>query len=139
MSVNLWQDERVEVFSFSVSYEGLSGLLIDLDLYVFNRAGELIDCQPLWNGKTTMALSAQELGAARFMIAPPIREAIRKPIMMDMIRDFQGFEVGFICAPENCSVTLSVVPEAVWRAWQQSGSLSKGRKASNPFDGFLSW
>ncbi|CAI8850224.1 hypothetical protein [Methylocaldum szegediense] len=139
MSANLWQEDPIEDFSFSVSYEGLGGLLIDLDLYVFNRAGELIDCQPIWNGKTSVALSAQELSEARFMIAPPIRASIRKPIMKDMIRDFQGFEVGFNFAPENRSVTLSVVPQAVWRAWQRTGSLNKRRKAHNLSDDFLIW
>jgi hypothetical protein len=85
MPVNMRQDERIEVFSFIASYEGLSGLLIDLDLYVFNKAGELIECQPIWKGKTVVVLSERELSNARVMIGPPIRDSIRGPITMDMI------------------------------------------------------
>ncbi|MBP1153087.1 MULTISPECIES: hypothetical protein [Methylocaldum] len=139
MPANMRQDERIEVFSFIALYEGLSGLLIDLDLYVFNKAGELIECQPIWKGKTVVALSGRELSNARVMIGPPIRDSIRGPITMDMIRNYHGFEVGFDLVPKTRSVTLSAVPEAIWRTWQQSGSWSKSRKHPNAFDGFLFW
>jgi hypothetical protein len=139
MSASLWCDEGSEVFSFSASYEGLCGMLIDLDLYIFDKAGELIDGQPLWKGSAAVALSAEELRGARLMIGPPIRDSIRGPITMDMIRDCQGFEVGFSVAPGSRSVALSAVPETVWREWQRSGSWSKGRQEPSHFDGFLIW
>ncbi|HYE35457.1 hypothetical protein [Methylocaldum sp.] len=112
-------------------------MLIDLDLYVFSEAGELIDCESLWKGKAVMALFEEDLSDARIMIGPPIRDSIRGPITMDMIRNYQGFEVGFTAVPENHSVVLSAVPEAVWREWQLSGSWSKGRQ--EPKQDFLFW
>jgi hypothetical protein len=139
MAAYLQEEERIEVFSFLTSFEGICGLLIDLDLYVFNKVGELIDCQPIWNGKASVALSEKELIEARIMIGPPIRVSIRRAIMQDMIRDRHGFEVGFSLIPEKRSVELSAVPERIWRVWQQTGSLNKGRKAFGLFDDFLLW
>lgn len=139
MSAYLQHEERIDVFSFLASFEGICGLLIDLDLYVFNKAGELIDCQPIWNGKAAVALSGKELREAQIMIGPPISVSVRRPIMQAMIRDHHGFEAGFSLVPEKRLVELSTVPERIWRAWQQSGSLNKGRKALGLLDGFLLW
>ncbi|MGX2041876.1 hypothetical protein ACWJKU_17365 [Methylocaldum sp. MU1018] len=139
MSADLWLDERTETFSFAASFEGVCGLLIDLDLYIFSGEGELIDSQPLRRGRAVAALSEEELRGARMMIGPPIRDSMRGPVTMDAIRDRQGFEVGFGVAPERRSAALSAVPETVWRTWQQSGSWNRRREDSSHFDGFLFW
>lgn len=137
MSANLWLDEKIETFSFSASYEGVCGMLIDLDLYIFNAVGEVLDSQPLWKGNAVVALSEEELRDARVMIGPPIHDSIRGPITMDTIRDRQGFEVGFRVIPENRSVALFAVPEAVWSKWQQSGSWNRRRENLGHVDDFL--
>jgi hypothetical protein len=127
----------IETFSFSVSYESLCGMLINLDLYIFGEAGELIAHQPLWKGKAVITLSDEELGGARIMVGFPADESVCGPITMDVIRRHQGFEVGFSLAPGRHSVTLTPVPETVWRQWQRSGLWSRDRQKPKP--SFLFW
>jgi len=109
--------EDMKVFSFLPSYEGTQGLVVEIRLYVFNDQGALIDSQPEWKGRVSIALTEEELKKARILIAPPADRLLTQPITLESIGSCDVFEPRWTFEPGKRVYSLSAVPETVWRWW----------------------
>ncbi len=127
MAKNLSTEGSVDVFTFLLSFEGVCRMLLDIDLYVVDDHWELIECQPVWQGKATVALEEAELRTAQIFVGPALDSLELQATTRQSIRANHIFQADFVFQPGHRSYQLPPVPETVWRWWHLDGAWTRSR------------
>ncbi|WP_145998748.1 hypothetical protein [Methyloterricola oryzae] len=117
MNMNPRPQSEARQVSLVVSFEGVHGILVEIQAYMFDATGTLMARAPVRKSRAVFSLSDDLEKQVYVVIAPPVDEAVDGPVTLAKIRAFHGFEVQTRLDPLLKSHFLPEVPEAVWRWW----------------------
>lgn len=105
----------IDVFSFATSFESVYSVMLNVELYVFDCNGELIDHQPVWRGKANVPMTEEELISAQIFVGPALPG--RKLTTLSALEDAQFCRVAVGFRPGLRHYQLTAIPERLWRWW----------------------
>ena len=103
--------------SFVPSFEGIHGILAEIQVYIFDEDGELIDKQAVRKGRAVIPLAAKTQRRARVAIGPRVDDRLSGPITLEKMRAFHAFEPACHFETDVKVHFLPEVPESIWRWW----------------------
>ncbi|WP_045224960.1 hypothetical protein [Methyloterricola oryzae] len=105
----------IDVFSFSIAFESIFSVMLNVELYVFDGDGLLIDHQPVWRGKANVPMTEDELVSAQIFVGPAL--AGRKITTLAALEEARFCRVAIGFRPGLRHYHLTAIPERVWRWW----------------------
>ncbi|MFN8444441.1 MAG: hypothetical protein U0175_26895, partial [Caldilineaceae bacterium] len=112
---------------FRAAFDGKPEESLDVNLYAFDRQGELIAAAPMKEGAATLALDEARLKGARIFIAPALPEEKKMQPTLELMEKLQAYEPTWKFDSQQRQIELLPIPELLWKWWHWCWCRVRGR------------
>jgi hypothetical protein len=106
----------MEPMEFYINFDEQPEEKLDLIAYAFTGAGELLDAQPIREGRFQFKLEASQLKRARVLIAPRQEKGREQPTLDELVH-MHAYEPAIPMRGAQGRLELLPIPKLVWQWW----------------------